>query len=430
MKIKELVFFHLVFLLIFLSFPLSVRAETAEEWKLKGNEYLDLEDWEKALECYEKSLEIDPCYARSAMNMGYVYKKLKEYDKAMECFDLTLELSEKGTDTSDIPPSYPWVHKGYLFADMKEYEKAMECSDKAMELAPENFYTWDCRGYILKAMKNYEEALISYDKAIEIDPTQDYVWKDKGFVLYNWKRYGEALECYDKALELNPDDPEILTGKGNCYSDMKMFDEGLQCYDKALEIEPDFLPALINKSTCLFSYSMNEDTDKKYLEGKEYLDNVKALNLEPEDINADDSYRGNITLLHLAAIYRDKEFVQSILSAGIDLNIKTREGFTPFHLSCLNAFANPNPVLNSGDYKKEAIEITEFFLEKGVDINSKVSEDNLLHFAVKEGNKEMAEFLVKKGADVNMKNDDGKSPLYLAEETGQEEILKILQGGL
>ncbi len=35
-------------------------SESAESWKLRGNEFLRTEAYEEALVCYEKALEIDP----------------------------------------------------------------------------------------------------------------------------------------------------------------------------------------------------------------------------------------------------------------------------------------------------------------------------------------------------------------------------------
>jgi len=167
-------------------------------------------------------------------------------------------------------------------------------------------------------------------------------WKLKGNDFVLEKKYEEALECYNKALELGPDDPKDLTGLGNCFSSMKEYVRGLECYDKALKIDPDFVPALLNKSLCLFSISMNEETEKKYVEGKEILVYVKGMDPEFKEIDVTDKYQDNITLLHIAAIYRDIDLVALLLSRQIDVNINAMFGFTPFHLACLNGFANSN----------------------------------------------------------------------------------------
>ena len=47
---------------------------------------------EKAIDSYEKALEIDPTFANRWNNLGNVYYDKKEYDKAFECYEKAFEL--------------------------------------------------------------------------------------------------------------------------------------------------------------------------------------------------------------------------------------------------------------------------------------------------------------------------------------------------
>jgi len=428
MNLKKYVIISTILgLLISIFISPSVRAETAEEWKIKGNEYLATEEYDKALECYEKSLAIDPCYGRSILNIGWTYKEMKEYDKSLEYYEKVIELLDSGKDTSGLPPGYPWVHKSYIFADLKRYDEALECSDKAMEIAPYEFYSPDCRGYVLLAMENYEEALEWFNKSIELNSEYACALGNKALALYNLEKYEEALACYDKALELAPDDLMYLTGKGNCYDDRKMFEEALICYDKALEVNPSYRPALINKAICLFSCSMNGKITEKYLEGKGYLDKVIEEDPDFQEIDIQKKYQGRITLLHVAVIYNNKDLAEFFISRGIDVDSRAARGFTPFHLACCNAFCNPNPSLNSPEFTEPAKEIAEYLLSEGADINAKMEDKTLLHFGVYDGKPEMIKFLLEHGADQAIKDGEGKTPLEMAEEMELGEIIEILK---
>ena len=61
--------------------------QTAEEWKNKGNEYFEKEDYQSALDCYNKALEIDPNYGPAYCNIGQVYRRLEQYEKAIEYYN-------------------------------------------------------------------------------------------------------------------------------------------------------------------------------------------------------------------------------------------------------------------------------------------------------------------------------------------------------
>lgn len=68
-------------------------------------------------------------------------------------------------------------------------------------------------------------------------------------------------------------------------------------------------------------------------------------------------------------------------------------------------------------------------LKKGADINwkSTLEGNTSLHAAVTEEQTELLKFLLEKGADASIKNNDGKTPLALAKETGNEAAIKILK---
>jgi len=158
-------------IIVFLTLTfLPAFAETAEEWKVKGNECIEEKDWEEALECYEKSLEVDPDYARSIHNIGYVYYLMKDYDKALEYYDKALALAESGKDRSQLPPELTLSNKGYLFISMARFEEALLCFDKALEFTPEDPALWYNKGNVFYSIGKYEEAVRCFDKALEFDP--------------------------------------------------------------------------------------------------------------------------------------------------------------------------------------------------------------------------------------------------------------------
>ena len=60
-------------------------------WLLRGNIYYDLGDFDKAIECYENCLQIDPNNLSAEYSMLTLYEVLQEYEKAYELCDRILE---------------------------------------------------------------------------------------------------------------------------------------------------------------------------------------------------------------------------------------------------------------------------------------------------------------------------------------------------
>jgi general secretion pathway protein D len=68
-----------------------------------GYGYLETGDYDKALEYYEKALEINPDNPYALLNTGFIYQKLGEKDKAVEMYERLINLNpeERAATTTD-----------------------------------------------------------------------------------------------------------------------------------------------------------------------------------------------------------------------------------------------------------------------------------------------------------------------------------------
>lgn len=62
----------------------------------KGNEFYYKKEYQKAIECYEKALEIDPKYTDAWNNKGRSLYHLRKYKEALECSE------ESNRDRSEL----------------------------------------------------------------------------------------------------------------------------------------------------------------------------------------------------------------------------------------------------------------------------------------------------------------------------------------
>lgn len=136
---------------------------------------------EEGLTCIDKAIKIaeeykisesDPQYFSSLHdNRGYILNELQRYEEALECFDKTLELN----------PDYAsaWHNKGYTLHKLGRLSEAIECYKKRLELAPSNRYIWNKTGFILNDLQKYEEALEYFNRALELNPKYVSAWHNK-----------------------------------------------------------------------------------------------------------------------------------------------------------------------------------------------------------------------------------------------------------
>ncbi len=116
------------------------------------------------------------------LKAGYFFNTIdKEYARAIDCFDKAIELDPKSAAA--------WINKGYSLANLGRHEQALSCLDKAIELDPKLAYSWNNKGSSLASLGRHEEALGCCDKALALDPKNAYAKFNRSeafFALHRW----------------------------------------------------------------------------------------------------------------------------------------------------------------------------------------------------------------------------------------------------
>ncbi|SVD20547.1 uncharacterized protein METZ01_LOCUS373401 [marine metagenome] len=79
--------------------------------------YKELEEYQKAISCYEKAIQIDPNYANVYYNLGNILQELRELQKAKSCYEKLLNLD----------PTYKKGYSGYgnLLLKISQHNKGL-----------------------------------------------------------------------------------------------------------------------------------------------------------------------------------------------------------------------------------------------------------------------------------------------------------------
>ena len=147
-------------------------ARIASGWKNKGDELFEKGDFEGAIGCYDKALEIFP-------------------------------------RDPDL-----WNKRGLALNELRRYEEAIKSYDKALEHYPRETIVWNNKGVALDNAGNHIEAIRCFDAVIDIDPQDAGAWCNKGvsFGLLGW--LNESVECFETAIDINPHHASSWYNKG------------------------------------------------------------------------------------------------------------------------------------------------------------------------------------------------------------------------
>lgn len=181
------------------------------------------------------------------------------------------------------------------------------------------------------------------------------------------------------------------------------------------------------------------------------LDKVKSLIEAGVDINYQDSYGS--TALIMACQYDFVDIGRQLVEAGADLSIRSKSGHTPLMAAAqaseelfdllVSRGADMSVKLKDGTSaftlsisgalsERIGLGIAKKLLDNGADVDESATSCptegyTCLMMAARNQRPDIVNFLVEEGADVNASAADGNTPLSLAEEEDDQEMVALLK---
>ena len=157
--------------------------------------YRNLEDYDKAIEYYNTALEIEPDNKTALNNRGYALEMKDQIEEAIEMYKKSLE----------VDPNYdmPLVNLTKIYIDRKDYQAAIKVYKNALEGDSINTANWIDLGRAYRFMENYDEAILAYNKALRLVPSNKIVHNNLGYVFFVKKEYEKALDAFTESLKID-----------------------------------------------------------------------------------------------------------------------------------------------------------------------------------------------------------------------------------
>jgi tetratricopeptide (TPR) repeat protein len=241
--------------------------KTAEEWCNEGNNFYNAGQYQKAIECYNKTIEIDPSDAAAYFNRGIVKSYWGRNEAAIEDYSKAINIDPNDADV--------YINRGYIKSTLGLNKEAIEDYNKAIEVDPNYAMAYNNRGIEKRAMGRNKEAIEDYNKAIEIKPNDAAAYINRGKVKSDWGRNKEAIEDYNKAIEIKPNDADAYINRGIVKSNLGRNEAAIEDYSKAIEICPNSAVAYFNrgivkndlglKEAAIEDYNKAIEIDSKYV---------------------------------------------------------------------------------------------------------------------------------------------------------------------
>ncbi len=238
-----------------------------------GSLYAQKQEWQKALSCYQKAIELNPNMAGVYRNQAKVLGKLEREAEAAKCWYQALSLEPQSANAEQhyhlgnvllkqnqleealvcyrraisLKPDYAQAHfrLGEILQSRGHNSDALDCWEQAVKLDNSNPDYYYRLGQLLVQAKNFERAIICYQQAIKLQPKRWEISHQLGEIFSQVERWPEAIAAYNQALAINKKNPELYLGLGNVLAKTAELDKAIVAYQIALQIEPGYQEASV-----------------------------------------------------------------------------------------------------------------------------------------------------------------------------------------
>jgi spermidine synthase len=225
---------------------------------------------DRAIEEFEKVVELAPSLAQGFLNLARNYEVEERYTEALEAYGQALGLEpdnalarnnyeklaiktalDSGQTTRirlgegsalEVDPhsDATYYHLGLRYLRNHEPEAAVDALKQAVRLRPEHATAYLFLGLAYASQEASAEAEAAYHRAIELAPDDAQAYNYLGLVYQRQRRYHEAIQAYRQAIAKAPDYALAYANLAATYEATGELEQALSAYRDALQRDASF----------------------------------------------------------------------------------------------------------------------------------------------------------------------------------------------
>ncbi|MBD3418600.1 MAG: tetratricopeptide repeat protein [Chitinivibrionales bacterium] len=194
-----------------------------------GELYFNQGEFEKAVEHFENTLDIDRKSEAATLNLGKTVLKLGKRDKAREYFETVLSINGANTEALYLL-CHSYVQTGEL-ATAKKIQGGSRRGKK-------DGWTFLLDAEIREADGDLKKALLSFASAARMMPHNAAALAGQGRIFMYRKKYSDAIRFLSQAYAYEPSNADYMTQLANVYFLTNNPDAAASIYEEAIRMDP------------------------------------------------------------------------------------------------------------------------------------------------------------------------------------------------
>ena len=150
----------------------------------EGLTYSKSDNHREAIECYTRSIDLNPRVGENYNNRGVAHFKVGDRARAIEDYSKAIEVNPTS--------AHPYANRGEVYLTQKYFELAIHDFDKAIELDSKHTEGYYYRGSAYFAKGDLNRAADDFGMAIELDPIYAMAYFARGLARLGLEEWGKA----------------------------------------------------------------------------------------------------------------------------------------------------------------------------------------------------------------------------------------------
>jgi tetratricopeptide (TPR) repeat protein len=233
--------------------------EYEEAYTLLGRIYTVTGDRHKAIQTYNRALELRPDEKDLYIFIGSLQGSQKLYADAEKTFQ---KMIAKFPDEKE-----GYFYLGKVYIEDKRYDQALEVFKTLVDRRPDGLGPVYVEiGGIYMLQKKYPEAEEHFREAVKRDPFSISARLNLGQVLALQKKHEESLEVFQELSKLAPSNLGIQIKMALIMSEQKQFDKAKEILDQILHAKPGWDQVRFQLGRVLREQGKLEEAEKEFLQ--------------------------------------------------------------------------------------------------------------------------------------------------------------------
>jgi tetratricopeptide (TPR) repeat protein len=239
----------------------SLTAETqkskrsaAERSYSQGVAQLSRDDYARALQFFERVVELDANYAEAWYQAGFCHGVLGRHQDALKASKQAARLRPEWSEA--------YVNIGASSYALGQFKEAGDAYRQALRIedTPETQYAL---GLTLGRLNRTDEEILAYRRTIAMKPDHSNALERLGAAYFKQKRWADSASAFEQLKTYKPD-ARTYNSLGESYLELNKPDDSLQAFNSALGYDPEFDKARYNLGRTYLKLGNNDMARVQY----------------------------------------------------------------------------------------------------------------------------------------------------------------------